>query len=408
MPRPKPLTERFVQHAVAERLNADYYGRRPVYASTEVYTKLKRADVLLAFMRAPGRPYVVVVEAKSRTTIHQLKLKQDRGKARWLGRLLAGVLVVGLVTALGYQWYFNAVNTLLLLGVFVVGSAAVTALVHRLELGLLSSISAIEQLGQYPANESWIAVGEDTFVRPPQYRKLVDQCEKNGVGLIVVDRRGRLGLRVKPRPRHVFNNYLDRYGKEAAIRKRIDRNPRYGPTPPERAKTRRQLLNATVLLALAGLLITIGYEENYGPVVADPFVESLFDAAGPDRSTATTDPAAGPDLPNDPFATDPFPADDCGALVVTTRSFIVADAILPPAQAQRRVNELSALGLRGHGSVPADCLHSWPAAGRAVVWTGVVYPDRAAARAAARDFRALLAQRGQRSSFGKPVKIYPR
>ena len=394
----KPLPERFVQEAVAKQLNRRYYRRRPVYERTEVYTRLKRADVLLAFMRAPGRPYVVVVEAKSRTTIHQLKLKQDPGRARWLGRFLALGLIVGLSAALGYQWYFNALNTLLLLLLFLVGAAGISALAARLQLRFLGKISAIDQLGRYPANESWIAVGEDTFVRPAEYRTLRRQCRKAGVGLIVVTRAGHLRLRVHPRPRHTFNNYLDRYGRKGEIRKQIDRNPRYGPTPPERAKTRRQLTRAALLLAGVALLATLGYEENYGPVVPDPFAESPFDFP------QATPP---PDLPTDPFAETPLPPPDCGELRVERRSFIVADAVLDLGAARARATALSAAGLAGHGVLPANCLNSWPAAGRYVVWTGVVYPDRAQARTAARRYRELLDAAGLAFSYGKPIKVYP-
>ncbi|MEM9930713.1 MAG: hypothetical protein AAF840_12885, partial [Bacteroidota bacterium] len=80
---------------------------------------------------------------------------------------------------LGYQWYFNALNTLLLLSVFVLGSSLISAIVGKLELNALGAISAIEQLERYPANEKWIAVGEDTFVRPEEYETLKRQCRKS-------------------------------------------------------------------------------------------------------------------------------------------------------------------------------------------------------------------------------------
>ncbi len=396
--RKKPLPERFVQDAVAERLNEQYYRRKPVFESTEVYTRLKRADVLLAFMRARGRPYVVVVEAKSRTTIHQLKLKQDAGRVRWLGRFLSLVVIVGLSAALGYQWYFNALNTLLLLLLFMVGAAGISALAGRLQLRFLGSVSAIDQLGRYPANESWIAVGEDTFARPADYQTLRDQCRKAGVGLIVVTEKGRLRLREYPRPRHTFNDYLSRYGKRKEILAKIDRNPRYGPTPPERRKTRRQLFRAALLLAGVGLLGTLGYEENYGPVVPDPFTESIFDEL----------PASAPaDLPTDPFGEEDTPTGDCSVLTVTQRSFLVADAILNADEARLRSARLSAAGISGHALVAADCLNSWPEAGRYLVWTGTLYPNRPLAAAAARRYRELLARLGLEAPYGKPVKVYP-
>jgi len=273
---------------VAERLNKEYYRRKSAYVATEAYTKLKRADVFIAFMRTRKRPYVVVIEAKSRTTIHQLKLKEAPHRVRWAGRIVALALIVGLSATLGYQWYFNALNTLLLIALFLLGSGMISALIGQLEFSALGAISAIEQLDRYPANEKWIAVGEDTFVRPEEYDVLHDQCRKLGIGLLVVTARGKVERRLTPSPRHVFNDYLGSYGKRDRILEKISRRPGYGPTPPERAKKRRQLLNGTVLLAIFGLLVLLGYEENYRPVVPDPFAADFAlaeEEAYPEDST---------------------------------------------------------------------------------------------------------------------------
>lgn len=276
----KPLSERFVQNAVAERLNKKYYRRGSAYVATEAYTKLKRADVFLAFMRARNRPYVVVVEAKSRTTIHQLKLKHDRKKLRWTGRIIAMILLIILSGAIGYQWYFNAFNSILLIGLFLLGSTIITAFVKWLELSRLQSVSVIEQLGRYPANEQWIAIGEDTFKKREQYENLLKQCRKNRIGLIVVNRRGRLKFRAEPAPRHTFNNYLNRYGKEKDILGVIERRPDYGSTPAERKKHRRQFLNVVWMLTLIGLLYLIIYDKNVRQVVPDPFMDGAFGLFG--------------------------------------------------------------------------------------------------------------------------------
>ena len=273
MPK-KPLPERFIQEAVAARLNKKYYRRRPAYMATEAYTKLKRADVLLAFMRARGRPYVVVVEAKSRTTIHQLKLKEDKGKLWWTGRIVTLLLLVALCATLGYQWYFNAINALLLLTIFVFGSVLITAFVRWLEINALKSVGVIEQLGRYPANEQWIAIGDDTFVNPEEYRVLLRQCRKNRIGLIVVKSSGRLRIKAEPAPKHTFNNYLDRYDKERQVLAAIESNPDYGPTPSERKKRRRQILNILLMLGLMIALSLIVYDTNVAPVVPDPFKEN--------------------------------------------------------------------------------------------------------------------------------------
>lgn len=391
----KTLTERFVQNSVAERLHREYYDQKRAYVATEAYTKLKRADVFISFLRAAKRPYVVVVEAKSRTTIHQLKLKEDPGKLRWAGSLITIGLIAGLSAALGYQWYFNAVNTVLLLGIFLLGSTAITALVGWLDLSRLQSVGAIEQLARYPANEQWIAVGEDTFAKPAEYRALRRQCRKNGLGLIVVTARGRLQLKETPTPGHTFNNYLDKYGKKTAILKAIQKDPDYGPTPSERRKTRRQLLNAAVLLGLVSILGLIGYEESVRPVVPDPFQDGTWDL---------------PEVMDDSLAVEEVIAEellDCSGFRVDRRSFIVVDALLNERKTALRVGELVAAGITTIQTVPTDCLNSWPQPGRLAIWTGEVFPDRPSAKRAAELYRQRLEAAGMKVIYGRGVKVRP-
>jgi hypothetical protein len=414
----KTLTERFVQNTVAERLNREYYRRKPAYVNTEVYTRLKRADVFIAFMRAPKRPYVVVIEAKSRTTIHQLKLKENPDKVRWTGRAIAIALIVGLSAALGYQWYFNALNTLLLLGLFVFGASLITAAIRKLELNILGSIGAIEQLGRYPANEKWIAIGEDSIAKPEEYQRLRKQCSKNGIGLIVVTTGGKLQLKEIPEPRHTFNNYLDSYGKETAILKAIDKRGDYGPTPPERRKFRRQMLNSSLLIGVIGFLGLLAYEENFRPVVPDPFEDSYtFE----EEEELPEEEKAAEFVITDTVETGPLVDSEeagaagageveevgCETWSISQRSFLVVDAILNSSRTKSRLRELAAAGIPNVNTVPTDCLNSWPSPGRQTIYIGGTYPNRPAAKAAARAYRELLKEKGIMVKFGNPVKVRP-
>lgn len=393
----KPLTERFVQDTVAGRLNRKYYKRKPAYIATEAYTRLKRADVFLAFMRARKRPYVVVVEAKSRTTIHQLKLKDNHVKLRWTGRAITLLLLALLSATLGYQWYFNAVNTVLLIALFLLGSAIITTLVRWMELSRLKSVYAIEQLGRYPANEQWIAIGEDTFAKPEDYRALLQQCRKSRIGLIVVTRRGKLRLKAEPAPKHTFNNYLDRYGKEKDVLKTIDNNPDYGPTPPERKKQRRQLTNIFLMLGVMAVLSLIVYDENIAPVVPDPFMEGAFDGAPFNSEPEATDVTGGEERRTV----------NC-EFTVPTRSFIVIDNLLRRDKATKRVGQLLARGILGAETVPTECLNSWPAPGNVAVWTGEIFPDRPSAKAAADKYRDKINKAGLSANGIRLVKVRPR
>lgn len=396
------ISERFVQDAVAEQLNRRYYRRKPVYAGTETYTKLKRADVLLAFMRAPKRPYTVVVEAKSRTTIGNLKLKAQPHKELWWSRTIAATLIVVLMLVTGYEWYVNAMNAMLLLAAFIAGVALIGWLVRVADLRFTKSISAIEQLAGYPANESWIAIAEDTFAKTADYRELRLQCRKNGVGLIVVNRRGKLSFKAYPKPRHTFNDYLSKYGKKRTILAKIAGDGRYGPTPAERRQRRRQTAVALGGLVFAGAVGLLTYEKQYGPVVVDPIATGYVDLplVFSDDTTATTIQI--------PRSLPTYTPQSCSELAVTERSFIVVDLFArSPEAAQKRVTELRDQGFETMQYISASCFTSWANEERFVVHANFIHPDRSSANQAARSYREKLSELGLSTSFGKPLKVKP-
>lgn len=397
-----PLSETFVQNTVRDRLNKKYYRRKSVYAGTETYTKLRRADVLLAFMRAKNRPYTVVVEAKSRTTIGNLKLKQNASRRLKYSQIITLALIVGLLIVTGYNWYFNALNTLVLLVAFLAGVAVVSKVASWLSLWFTKSISAIEQLAGYPANESWIAVASDTFVKKADLNNLKEQCRKNGHGLIIVNAKGKLSLPIKPKPRHVFNDYLSAYGKKRKIMEVIGKSSDYGPTPAERSQIRRQSLVFLMGLAVVGSIGLLVYEDQYGPVVPDPIVDedwSFPEVYSTDSSIETANPASSRSA---------LPAIQlCGALPIEERSFIAVDMIAPSAHAAaERVRTLNAAGLAAQ-YIPADCFRSWVNNKRYVVHTDTIYASRPTAQDAVDVWRAQLKESGIDRSFNKVLKVKP-
>ncbi|MGB3800761.1 MAG: hypothetical protein WA952_13180 [Lewinella sp.] len=383
----KPLSERFIQQSVAERINKDYYRRRTAYVSTEAYTKLKRADVLLAFMRAPKRPYVVVVEAKSRTTIRQLRLSKHGEKgAGWLLRLL---LIVLLTTYLGYRGLQEGWNPTVLLLALVGSNGLLYYLVMRIQLRLLRSVPAIRQLGQYPANESWLAVGKHTLRDPKDLANLRKHCRKNGVGLILVDSRGHLAYREIPRPRHTFNDYLSRYGRRSEILATIDHQPTYGPTPPEKRQNRRRLFYVLIILLVTAGLVMLVYGEEPVEVEEMSEVPALPTPDGVDIGGGSADFEPVQDAAVDaPAPADPVPA-DCPDIDPNQPTYVVVDGTFTDEDAEVRVTRLRAAGIRGHELISAACLEE-RAASPTVITTGERYASPQIAREAADRYRELL------------------
>ena len=399
----KQLSERTIQRAVAEQLNKEYYRRRTAYVSTEAYTKLKRADVILAFMRAPHRPYVVVVEAKSRTTVRQLRLRsQQSGRGVWLLRVTPHVVFSSVLSYAAYQYaWAPAFLVALLAG----GNACLLLLLNALSLRLLKSIPAIEQLGRYPANESWIAVGTDTFRRPEDLTVLRKHCRKNGVGLIQVNARGRLTFPEIPRPRHTFNDYLSHYGRRSEMLATIAHQPKYGPTPPERRQNRRRLAGIVAMVGLTLLLVYWGYDvDEPGP--------SADDAVAPVEYATPEDIALEPgplDLPTaaapDPLSPAP-PAPDCPPAERNQPVYYVVDAFLSTEDSELRMAQLRAAGIRGHERIPAACFTEGDTTDWAIT-TGDRFLNPEAAQQARDRYADLLAQLSAGSASPRVSSLRP-
>ncbi|MEM9930714.1 MAG: hypothetical protein AAF840_12890 [Bacteroidota bacterium] len=216
-----------------------------------------------------------------------------------------------------------------------------------------------------------------------------------------------------PEPRHTFNNYLCAYGKETTILKAFEKRPDYGPTPPERAKRRRQLLNTTVLLAIVGLLGLLTYEARYQPVVPDPFADS-YGAALPkpeppaEHNAETVKEVQGEAAGAGQVEGQSEEEDACLHLKVTERSFIVVDALLTTTRAEARLETLAAAGITGMARIPTDCLNSWPAPGREALYIDTLFSTRSAAAKVAKKHNDALRAKGLGAAYGKPVKVKPR
>jgi hypothetical protein len=218
-----------------------------------------------------------------------------------------------------------------------------------------------------------------------------------------------------PEPRHAFNDYLGSYGKKTEMLSVMSKRPAYGPTPPERAKRLRQTLNAASLLAVVGLLALITYEENVRPVVPDPFGEPHpTELASPIVRPAQNDTtlyegeAAGDVLNPSKWGEEQSnTTPGCGNLSITTRAFLLVDALLTKEKVPARLNELRRAGITGFQAIPTDCLNSWPAPGRYAIYKDTIFTSRPAASQVAKAHEIALEQADVPFKYGRPVKVRP-
>lgn len=88
-------------------------------------------------------------------------------------------------------------------------------------------IGVINQIHQYPANEKWIAISQDSlnlarkknnpeFYNNSESEHLFQMCKNQNIGLLVISRRTIKELSV---PKYVPGNFLDCYAANQKIRR---------------------------------------------------------------------------------------------------------------------------------------------------------------------------------------------
>ncbi len=212
------LSEKFVQHKALKFLKRRYrlQARSRIIAKKEVWTLKKygnkRADGLLLFKHILWGSYVVSMEAKSQKTLSAISPTVVKG-SRHRHSIKAGlglVLVSGaFLTIYKLQdgfWQFLIPLLLFILGYFLYYQLAQNSSRHQ-------KAAVFKQLGQYPANEQWIAVSKDALkALPPKKRKALFRiCRRQGVGMVVVNSFGFASAKIRPRRKNYFKKFEKYY-----------------------------------------------------------------------------------------------------------------------------------------------------------------------------------------------------
>lgn len=212
------LSEKFVQHKALNFLKRRYRlrARSRILAKKEVSTLKKygnkRADGLLVFKHIFWGSYVVSMEAKSQKTLSAIKPAIIKGMRRRYS-IKAGIALVlisgSLLTIYKLNDGFWQFLTPILL--FVIGYLTY----HRFfkNSSRHQKAAVFKQLGQYPANEQWIAVSKDALkaLSTKKKKALFSICRRKGVGLLVVNSLGFTFAKIRPTHKKYFTKFEKYY-----------------------------------------------------------------------------------------------------------------------------------------------------------------------------------------------------
>jgi len=233
IPKEDRLIELEVQKAAQAYLEHYYKTQeRPkaLYSNLEERTKhkygMKRADGLLAYPMSKTKAYVVSMEAKSHKTLKALK--PYRIDKLWVkDSLWHGLLFTILSGVMFFVWRMTDesfwIRFMIPLGVFL-GASALYAYIFR-NSHKYQEMKVIHQVFQYPANEQWLSLSNDSF-EMIDFRlqdNLIKICKARGVGVLMVDPKKNVAMVHAPqkRPKRWFGDYLHFYHAEEAIRKQL-------------------------------------------------------------------------------------------------------------------------------------------------------------------------------------------
>jgi len=231
MAKRRRLSERKVQNVSLDHLKKYYkfkHNERRIYNNIEERTKkeygMKRADGLLAYKLNKKKAYVISMEAKSHKTLPALK--PYRVNNLWLkDGLWKGLLFTIITGVIFFVWKGDGVLERLVfpLGVWI-GATLLHMLIFQRSYKY-QEMEVIHQVFQYPANEQWLALSDDSFemIDPALRMNLFKICKARDIGVIMVDRRKRAKV-IHPARSHrkFWGDYLMYYHNEIDIRRYLD------------------------------------------------------------------------------------------------------------------------------------------------------------------------------------------
>lgn len=223
------LSEQFIQEKAINFLDRYYRGSSAngrVFAQAEVRTiSKKRADGLVAWRQLLGGVGVASLEAKSAKTLSALVKSLDEVKIKKDSTWLTVVIVfMGAYIAWdrGLRQYLDPFWVLVLYGVLFSLIPYIQKFLQGIRLPFHHRIAVLEQLLQYPSNEPWVAIGTDS-INSGQFTLLRKACQKKRLGLLLVDKNGKVQIETRPRYNYAFpkKDYLVYYEKGEDIRREV-------------------------------------------------------------------------------------------------------------------------------------------------------------------------------------------
>jgi hypothetical protein len=227
------LIEHTVQITAQKYLESYYKGKARkgrMFSKIEVRTKKEyggfRADGFLAFKkRWTGELYVISMESKSYKTLKAIQPYRENKlwfkNSVWAGFLFA-VGAGGLFAIVGFD---NPVLGLmffagmLIVGFFAYGTLTRNGFQHK-------QIPVLDQVEQYPANEKWISISEDSFedINPKGQDAFMKVCKSRGYGLIIVDSKKKNHRYYRPKKNYrMWGSYVKFYALEQEIRAYLEK-----------------------------------------------------------------------------------------------------------------------------------------------------------------------------------------
>lgn len=362
------LSEKYIQEKAIRYLKRYYKASSAngkVFAQAEVRTQQKkRADGLIAWRKWLGGVGVASMEAKSAKTLSALVKQLDDTKVKrdstWL-TVLVVFLGAYILWDQGLRAYMEPFYVLILYGILFFLVPYIQKLLQGIKLPFHQRIAVFDQLLQYPANEPWVAIGADS-VNAKQYSALKKSCRKKRLGLLLVQKNGRVKLEMKPRYLFSFpkRDFLTYYEKGTSIRQQLKKGSNWKIWTLIGTSSQ---LRSTIYhfgLAIAGFLAVYGamYVRERTPESDPSRIEQP-----PVEKTSTRDPFAFLDtlranLSGQPIGTPVTSKQDCSDAILGPK-YIIRDLLSKDERtAQLRVKELRAAGFPDSDYLWLPCYES--------------------------------------------------